>query len=132
MVSWSGPARMLRDRIATVEQEEYVRAAQALGGNSLHVFARHVWPAIRVYAIAIFLSRIPVAILAESTVSFLGISKVEPMSLGRYLGASFGNLLYPAGIRTVGPAWLLLVAIVFVASSTSSRALSGIKFVDSE
>jgi peptide/nickel transport system permease protein len=114
---------MLRDRIASVQQEDFVRAAQALGGGSMHVLGSHVWPAIRTYVAAIFLSRIPAAILAESTVSFLGIAKVEPMSLGRYLGASFSNLLYPGGIRMVGPAWLLLVTIVFVTWTTSRRVL---------
>lgn len=124
LVGWAAPARMIRNRIATVEEEDFVRAARALGAGWTHVLVAHVWPVLRAYVAAIFLSRVPAAILAESTVSFLGIARVEPMSLGRYLGASFGNLLYPGGARMVLPAWFLLVAIVFITWTTSRRVLA--------
>ena len=41
---------------------------------------------------------------------------MEPMSLGRYLGASSSALLYVGGARIVLPAWALLVAIVLAAN----------------
>jgi peptide/nickel transport system permease protein len=79
----------------------------------------HLWPALRPFVLAVFLSRLPAAILAESTVSFFGIARMEPMSLGRYLGTSYAALIYEGGSRVVIPAWLLLVLLVLGASLAS-------------
>ena len=116
MVGWAAPARLFRDRLETLERAEFVGAARALGAGHWHVLNRHLWPFLRDYALAIFLSRVPAAILAESTISFLGIGKIEPISLGRYLGTSYASLLYGEGARIVLPAWVLLILIVLGAS----------------
>lgn len=121
LVGWAAPARMVRDRLATLEQQDFVLAARALGGGRAHVLRRHLLRFLPDYLLALFLARLPAAILAESTVSFFGIARVEPMSLGRYLGTSYANLLYPSGTRVVLPAWGLLVLVV-LASAWSARA----------
>jgi peptide/nickel transport system permease protein len=122
LVGWAGPTRMLRNRMATLEDQEFVLAARALGGTRAHLFRVHLWPSLRPYALAIFLSRVPAAILAESTVSFFGIARMEPMSLGRYLGTSYSAILYEGGARVVLPAWGLLVLIVLGASLAARGA----------
>ncbi len=121
-VGWSGPARMIRNRLATLEAQDFIAASKALGAGRPHLLRAHLWPAMRSYVLAILVARIPAAILAESTVSFLGIGKVEPMSLGRYLGTSYASLLYPSGARIVIPAWFLLVLIVLGAALTARAA----------
>jgi peptide/nickel transport system permease protein len=119
LIGWAGPTRMFRERLATLEREEFVLAADALGAPRGHVFRFHLWPFLADYVLAIFLGRLPAAILAESTVSFFGIARLEPMSLGRYLGTRYASLLDPGGARVVVPAWLLLVAVVLAASLTA-------------
>jgi ABC-type dipeptide/oligopeptide/nickel transport system permease subunit len=119
LIGWAAPARMLRNRLATLETQEFVVAAEALGASRAHVMRVHLWPFIADYVLALFLARLPAAILAESTVSFFGIARLEPMSLGRYLGTSYASLLDPGGARVVLPAWILLVAIVLAASLTA-------------
>lgn len=116
LVGWAGPTRMFRNRLATLEEQEFVAAARALGATRLHLLREHLWPGLRAYAVALFLSRVPSAILAESTVSFFGIARMEPMSLGRYLGTSYASLIYEGGARVVLPAWALLVLIVLGAN----------------
>jgi peptide/nickel transport system permease protein len=123
-VGWSGPARMIRNRLATLERQDFIAASKALGAGRRHLLIAHLWPAMRSYVFAILVARIPAAILAESTVSFFGIGKVEPMSLGRYLGTSYASLLYPSGARIVIPAWLLLVLVVLGAALTARTAAS--------
>jgi peptide/nickel transport system permease protein len=122
VVGWSAPARMLRDRLATLEQQEFIAAARALGAGRGHLLKEHLWRALRPFAAGILLARVPASIVAESTVSFLGIARVEPMSLGRYLGTSYGSLLYPSGARIVLPAWGMLVLIV-LGAALASKAL---------
>jgi ABC-type dipeptide/oligopeptide/nickel transport system permease subunit len=121
-VGWSGPARMIRNRLATLEAQDFIAASKALGASRPHLLRRHLWPAMRPYVLAILVARIPAAILAESTVSFFGIAKVEPISLGRYLGTSYASLLYPSGARIVLPAWILLVLVVLGAALTTRAA----------
>lgn len=116
LVGWAAPARMLRNRLATLEAAEYVAAARALGATGPQLFRAHLWPFLRGFLLALFLARVPAAILAESTVSFFGIARMEPMSLGRYLGTSYSALIYEGGARVVLPAWGLLVAIVLGAN----------------
>jgi oligopeptide transport system permease protein len=123
LVGWAGPARMFRNRLDTLEGQEFVAASRALGGNGTHVLRVHLWPALRPFVLAVFLSRLPAAILAESTVSFFGIARMEPMSLGRYLGTSYAALIYEGGSRVVIPAWLLLVLLV-LGASLASQALA--------
>lgn len=122
LVGWAAPARMIRDRLHSLEQQEFVSAARALGSSRMHLIRTHLWPALKPFLLGIFLARIPSAILAESTVSFFGIARMEPMSLGRYLGTSYSALVYEGGARIVGPAWALLVLVV-LAASLASRAV---------
>ncbi len=122
IIGWAGPSRMFRNRLASLESQEYVSAARALGSSPWHVLTRHLWPALRPFALALFLSRVPAAILAESTVSFFGIARMEPMSLGRYLGTSYASLVYEGGARIVLPAWGLLVLVVLSATLASRSA----------
>ncbi len=123
LVGWAGPARMFRNRLDTLEGQEFVAASRALGGSGPHVLRVHLWPALRPFVLAVFLSRLPAAILAESTVSFFGIARMEPMSLGRYLGTSYAALIYEGGTRVVIPAWMLLVLLV-LGASLASQALA--------
>jgi peptide/nickel transport system permease protein len=123
LVGWAGPARMFRNRLDTLEGQEFVAASRALGGTGPHVLRVHLWPALRPFVLAVFLSRLPSAILAESTVSFFGIARMEPMSLGRYLGTSYAALIYEGGTRIVIPAWMLLVLLV-LGASLASQALA--------
>ena len=126
VVGWAAPARMIRDRLYSLEQREFVAAARALGSSRTHLIRTHLWPSLRPFLLGIFLARIPSAILAESTVSFFGIARMEPMSLGRYLGTSYSALVYDGGARIVGPAWALLVLVV-LAASLSARAVRGVE-----
>lgn len=124
-VGWAGPARMFRNRLATLEGQEFIAAARALGAGRGYLLRIHLWPALRPFVLAVFLSRLPTAILTESTVSFFGIARMEPMSLGRYLGTSYAALIYQGGARVVLPAWGLLVLLVLGASLASQALGTG-------
>lgn len=125
LVGWASPARMFRNRLATLEGQEFIAASRALGAGRWHVLRVHLWPALRPFVLAVFLSRLPTAILTESTVSFFGIARMEPMSLGRYLGTSYAALIYEGGARVVLPAWGLLVLLVLGASLASQALGAG-------
>jgi peptide/nickel transport system permease protein len=125
LVGWAGPARMFRNRLLTLEGQEFIAASRALGAGRAHLLRVHLWPALRPFVLAVFLSRLPSAILTESTISFFGIARMEPMSLGRYLGTSYAALIYEGGSRVVLPAWGLLVLLVLGASLASQALGAG-------
>jgi len=75
-----GVARLVRALVLQAREETWVEAARATGAAPLRILVRHVLPNI---AAPLFVSaafRIPAAILAESTVSFLGLGIQPPFS----------------------------------------------------
>jgi ABC-type dipeptide/oligopeptide/nickel transport system permease subunit len=112
LIGWAAPTRMLQQRLQSLEREEYIEASFALGATRRWVLWHHLLPAVRSYLIAIFLLRVPSAILAESTVSFLGFGlPPDQPSLGTYLGQNVQRLIV-GGWQVVIPAWALLLLVV--------------------
>ncbi|MEK6191164.1 MAG: ABC transporter permease [Chloroflexota bacterium] len=105
LISWVGTARLVRAETLSLKQREDVEAARAIGVPEGRIVRRHILPqAAGPIAIAISLG-IPMAILAESTLSFLGLGVQIPR-------ASWGSLV-DAGIDnfTVAP-WLVFPPMV--------------------
>jgi ABC-type dipeptide/oligopeptide/nickel transport system permease subunit len=112
LVGWAAPTRMLQRRLESLSREEYVEASLALGATRWWVVRHHLLPAVRGYLVAIFLLRVPAAILAESTVSFLGFGlPPDQPSLGTYLGQNVKRLILGAW-QVVVPSWVLLLLLV--------------------
>lgn len=83
---WAGPARLIRARVLSMRAETYIEAARALGANPLQVMARHLWSGVRPLALVQVVLVASASILAESSLSFLG--------LGDPSGKSWGTMLY--------------------------------------
>lgn len=93
--SWMRVARIVRGGVIQVKSYEYVESARALGAQPIAIFFRHVLPNILGSIIVTITFAIPYAILAESTLSFLGLGIAPPDS-------SWGTLASTGwqGIRT--------------------------------
>ena len=130
LISWAAPTRMIQNRLRSLERQEFVAAAQAIGTTRWRVLTRHLLPFAWDYVLAIFLLRVPATILAESTISFLGFGGgPDQASLGGYIGTWYRTLLI--GDWHIVPALVLLVLIVIsfqwvgqsaLAQSTGERA----------
>ncbi len=66
-------ARISRGEVLAIREEEYVIAIRALGSKPLHILLRHVLPNSMAPIIVVGTVSISYAILAESTLSFLGL-----------------------------------------------------------
>jgi len=87
-VGWARPARLIRGLVLSAKERNYVLAAKGFGASDFYVMRRHVLP----QTIGVVLTQaallIPQYILAEVTLSFLGIGVGEPVpSWGNMLGA---------------------------------------------
>ena len=100
LVTWVGMARLVRAQVLVLRESGYVEAAQAMGVPSKQIVSRHVLPnSTGSIVIAVSLG-IPIAILVESTLSFLGLGVQIPRG-------SWGSLI-DAGIDNVTRApWML-------------------------
>jgi len=80
MVSWVTAARLVRGEVLRIKQFTFVEAASALGASHTRILCKEILPNI-LGALTITLTfRIPVAILAESTLSFIGLGIAPPSS----------------------------------------------------
>jgi peptide/nickel transport system permease protein len=86
---WVGYARLVRAQVMSVKEKEFVEAARALGASDLRVMARHILPNILQPLIVQAAIGMAGAVLAEATLSFLGLGVPPP-------AASWGSMLNDA------------------------------------
>jgi peptide/nickel transport system permease protein len=86
---WVGYARLVRAQVLAVKEREFVEAARALGASDLRIFARHILPNILQPIIVQAAIGMAGAVLAEATLSFLGLGLPPP-------AASWGGMLNDA------------------------------------
>jgi peptide/nickel transport system permease protein len=83
---WVGYARLVRAQVLAAREKEYVEAARALGASDLRIIARHILPNIIQPVVVQAAIGMAGAILAEATMSFLGLGVPPPT-------ASWGTML---------------------------------------
>jgi oligopeptide transport system permease protein len=89
LVSWVRFARIARGQVLQAKEFLYVEGAAALGASRPRIVLRHILPNILGPIIVTLTFSIPSAILAESTLSFIGIGINDPYSTW---GTSWGTL----------------------------------------
>ena len=114
VISWTGLARVVRGKLISTREEDFVMAAVIAGASADAVIARHLLPSFLSYIIVNLTLSIPGMILGETALSFLGLGLRPPV-------ISLGVLLKEAqdlNIIALYP-WLLLpglFVIIFVIS----------------
>ena len=86
---WVGYARLVRAQVMAVKERDFVEAARALGASDLRIMSRHVLPNILQPLIVQAAIGMAGAVLAEATLSFLGLGIPPP-------AASWGSMLNDA------------------------------------
>jgi peptide/nickel transport system permease protein len=86
---WVGYARLVRAQVMAVKEREFVEAARALGASDLRILLRHILPNIVQPLIVQAAIGMAGAVLAEATLSFLGLGIPPP-------AASWGSMLNDA------------------------------------
>lgn len=86
---WVGYARLVRGQVMAVKEREFVEAARALGASDLRILSRHVLPNIIQPLIVQAAVGMATAVMAEATLSFLGLGVPPP-------AASWGSMLNDA------------------------------------
>jgi peptide/nickel transport system permease protein len=109
MVGWARPARLIRGVILSAKERNFVLAARNFGASDAYLIRRHLLPQTYGVILTQAVLLIPQYILAEMTLSFLGLGIGEPT-------ASWGNMLAELQQYHVLTSywWMLLPALVLV------------------
>jgi ABC-type dipeptide/oligopeptide/nickel transport system permease subunit len=78
IVGWASMARLVRGQVLVVRQLEFVQASRALGARDVRVIARHVLPNVVAPVLIAATLGIAAAIMAEASLSFLGLGVQPP------------------------------------------------------
>jgi peptide/nickel transport system permease protein len=103
LLGWTSLAREVRGRFLALRGEDFVTAARLDGSTERRVIFRHILPSLTSHILAVVTLAVPTMIVAETSLSFLGVGLKPPV-------VSWGVLLQDAqNIRTVATApWLLI------------------------
>ena len=109
LVGWTGLARVIRGRFLQTRDEDYVLAARLDGVRTRRIILRQMLPAFTSHIIATVSLAVPGMILAETSLSFLGLGLRAP-------AVSWGVLLQDAqNVQTVATApWLMLPGVAVI------------------
>ncbi|WP_041527711.1 ABC transporter permease subunit [Paracoccus aminophilus] len=107
LISWLEMSRIVRGQTLTLKNREFIEAARATGVPAWRIILRHIVPnllgVVAVYATLL----VPLMILSESFISFLGLGVQEPLT-------SWGALISEgAGTMNYGTLWQLLFPLFF-------------------
>jgi peptide/nickel transport system permease protein len=78
LAGWVNYARLVRAQVLSVKQREYGQAARSLGASDLHLMFRHILPNILQPLLVQAAVGMAAAVLAEATLSFLGLGVQPP------------------------------------------------------
>ncbi len=114
VASWFTTARVMRGQIITLKENDYVRAAHALGARWYRVLFRHLLPnTLGVLIVFVFLE-LPGVVLGEAFLSFLGLGISPPKASWGTLAqdgySSYQSHPYIIVVPALAIAWLILSA----------------------
>jgi len=109
IIGWCGLARVVRGKLISLSEEDFVMSAKIAGASDSRVIINHLLPSFLSYLIVSLTLSVPYMILGETSLSFLGLGLRPPV-------VSWGVLLKQAqNVRTVAlHPWLLLPGLFVI------------------
>ncbi len=104
LLGWTTTARVVRSQTLAVKSRKFVLRARAIGAGRLHILRYHILPLVLPILVIQAVLSISLAILNESTLSFIGLGDPSVISWGQMLNFAFGR-----GAMSAGAWWALVV-----------------------
>jgi peptide/nickel transport system permease protein len=123
ITSWPSTARVIHAQVLTLKERDYVDRSRALGASNWHLMTRHILPNVSPLILANTTLTVPVVILSEATLSFLGLGDPSNASWGQMLDDAFES-----GAVTVEAWWYIVppglgIMLVVLAFTLVGQAL---------
>ena len=112
LVNWASVSRIVRAETLRLRESEYVEAARSIGVGSRRIMLRHILPNCIPSLIVLFTLNIPSAILAESSLSFLGLGIQAPDASWGLMVNNGRQFLYTAPWISLAPSAAIMVIVL--------------------
>ena len=109
LLGWTGMARVVRGRFLSLREEEFITAARLAGAWEGRIIFRHMLPSFISHIIASVTLSVPAVIIAETSLSFLGVGLRQP-------AISLGVMLVEAqNVRSIAlTPWVLVPGLIVI------------------
>jgi peptide/nickel transport system permease protein len=91
ITSWPSTARLIRAQVLTLKERLYVDRSRALGASRGHLINKHILPNVSPLILANLTLTVPIAILSETALAFLGLGDPLRPSWGKMLDDAFSS-----------------------------------------
>jgi oligopeptide transport system permease protein len=125
LVGWVGVARLVRGQVLGLKEKEFVMAAHALGVRSHQILIKHLLPNSLGPIIVTGAFIVPGAIIAEATLSFLGIGLRPSTNRDALFPVSWGNMILDGRAAINTQPWLLIAPAIAIATITLAFTFIG-------
>ncbi|MGC1784706.1 MAG: ABC transporter permease [Acidobacteriaceae bacterium] len=112
ITGWVGYARLVRAQVLAVREREFVEAARAIGATNARILMRHILPNIVQPVMVQAAIGMAGTILAEATLSFLGLGVPPPMSSWGVMLNDARAHLFDAPHMVIFPAIAIMLAVL--------------------
>lgn len=113
--SWEGTARLVRAEALQRTEEAYVQAAEAAGASKTWIIVRHIIPNVSSTVVTIATLSLPIFVLGEASLAFLGFSEDGIYSWGTTIAGGRGDLATAPWITTI-PGFFLFFFVLCINS----------------
>ncbi len=120
ITSWPSTALLIRSQTLSIKERPYLERARVLGTSRWHQISKHILPNVMPMVFANTTLTVAIAILAETTLSFLGLGDPTTVSWGTMLEGAYG-----VGAITTGSWWYFIPPGVCVVLIVLSFTLIG-------
>ena len=93
LLYWTYMARLVRSQVISIKERLYILRARALGASDIRIIVRHVFPQVVPLVIAQGVLDTSAAIIAESSLAFLGLGDPTQVSWGMMLNFAFSRAI---------------------------------------
>jgi len=118
ILGWTSLARVVRGKLISLREEDFVIAARIAGASEIRIISRHLLPSFLSYLVVNLTLAVPYMILGETALSFLGLGIRPP-------AVSWGALLQDAqNVRTVAlHPWLFIPGLFVIITVLAYNSL---------
>ena len=109
---WSSVARVVRGQVLSIREREYIEAARSLGAGSFRIMFTDILPNVAAQIIVYATLLIPISIVGEATLSFLGIGVQPPTADWGQMLSTASSMYQQAWWYLVFPGLALLITTV--------------------
>lgn len=114
IAGWPGYARVVRAEALALREREFAAAARAVGASDVRILAQHVLPNVFPTVLVLGTLHLPVVIVFEAALSFLGLGIQPPTpSLGQMIGQAQGLVWQAWWMPTIPGITITLVVLAF-------------------